>query len=167
MHRNTFILIIVLTVLAGLVAWNNIGKKNITAPTPTPTPNIVQETTTLYTNTFCGFSLEYPSVFEKLENATGSAILNNKEKTAESVVVTCQVDIPKPPLPADKIESLIVHDSKNATVSAKLYHDASPHDGAPIDIFLYKHPKNGMDIFVASSPSAGFRTILSTIIISL
>ncbi len=151
MHRNTYLVVIFLAILAALIVGVNIGKKLspstpliVSTPTPVPTPQAIP-----YTNNFCGFSMEYPKTFTILENASGSAILNNPQNKAESITITCQKDIPRPPLTADKIESVSFPTTTGATVSAKLYHDASVKDGAPIDALIFRHPKNTMDIFIA------------------
>src|SRR5689334_13041045 len=153
MYRNTYLVVSVLAVLAALVVGVNIGKKLQSQPptqkiaaTPTPTPGIIMQP---YEDTFCGFSVSYPSIFTVMENASGSAILNNTTDKTQSIVLTCQKNIPRPPLTPDKIESLTLATSTGASISAKLYHDASAKDGTPIDAIIFHHPKNGMDIFIA------------------
>jgi len=158
MHRNTYLLVIVLAVFAALLIGVNIGKRLQKQPsaspsvqTPTPTQGVTTQT---YINTFCGFSLDYPTSFTILENASGSAILNNAADKTQSITLTCQKSIPKPALSADKIETLTIPATTGASVSAKLYHDSSAKDGTPIDAVIFKHPTNGMDSFVAGYGSA-------------
>ncbi len=152
MYRNTYLLVSILAVVAALVVGVNVGKK-ITpqqAPTPTPAPTPTSEKTTeIFTSALCGFSLEYPKTFTLMEGASGSAIINHPEDKAQSIVATCQKDIPGIPLPPEKIESFFVPTSVGASVSAKLYHDASAKDGTPIDVLLFTHPTSGLDIFIA------------------
>ena len=158
MHRNTYLLVIVLAVFAALLVGVNIGKgmKKQAAPTPsvpspTPTPVITIQT---YLDTYCGFSLSYPSNYTVLENASGSAILNNPTDKTQSMTLTCQKNIPRPALTADKIETLTIPSTSVASVSATLYHDSSARDGTPIDAVIFHHLANGMDAFIAGYGSA-------------
>lgn len=152
MHRNTYLLVIVLAVFAALLVGVNIGKrlqKQLPAPpVPTPTPSITIQT---YVDTYCGFSLSYPSDYTVLENASGSAILNNPADKMQSITMTCQKAIPRPALTADKIESFPIPEG---SISATLYHDSSAKDGTPIDALIFRHPTNGMDCFIAGYGSA-------------
>lgn len=166
MHRNTYLLVIVLAICAALLIGVNIGKrlqKQPSAPppvqTPTPTPGTPIQT---YMDTFCGFSLSYPASFTILENASGSAILNNAADKTQSITLTCQKAIPRPPLSADKIETLTIPIVNGASVSAKLYHDSSAKDGTPIDAVIFRHPTNGMDGFIAGYGNA-FNAAIKTL----
>lgn len=168
MHRNTYILVAVLAVFAALVVGINVGKKqppaaeapvSITTPTATPTP---LSTRTPWVNAACGFSFTYPDAYELMENASGSGILKHTGSTDQSIVATCQTDIPRPALIADNIETVSLRRANGASVSAALYHDASPKDGTPIDALIFQHPTNGMDVFIAGYGEA-FNTILTTI----
>lgn len=166
MHRNTLILVSILAVCAAVLIGVNIGRymKNPTSPAPqTPTPaSSPGITTQTYKDTYCGFSLSYPSTFKVLENASGSAIFNNAVDKTQSITVTCQTGIPRPALPADKIETLMIPTSNGASVSAKLYHDSSARDGSPIDIVIFTHPTNGMDSYIAGY-GAPFNAAIKTL----
>ena len=160
MHRNTYLVVVILAVFAALLIGMNIGKRLQkspslsvvpVAPTSTPPPEIAMQT---YTDVYCGFSLTYPSNFTVLENASGSAILNNPVDKTQSITLTCQKSIPKPALTADKIETLTIPATSGATLSAKLYHDTSAKDGTPINVIIFTHPTNGMEGFVAGYGSA-------------
>jgi hypothetical protein len=152
MHRNTYLLVIFLALLAALVVGVNIGKSFTTkqvpsAPSsPTPMPTLAPLS---YTNTVCGFSLLYPADLTMMENTTASAILTNTKDTTQSVIIACQEDIPRPALALSNIEKILIPNPKGTTVSANLYHDSSPKDGSPIDELIFKNPKNGIDIFIA------------------
>lgn len=165
MHRNTYLLVIVLAVCAALLIGINIGKRlqkqpaSPSAPIPTPTPTI---STQIYMNTFCGFSLIYPASYTVLENASGSAILNNASDKTQSITLTCQKSIPRPALAADKVETLTIPATAGASVSAKLYHDSTARDGTPIDAVIFTHPTNGMDGFVAGYGDA-FNAAIKTL----
>ena len=162
MHRNTYLLVIVLAVFAALLIGVNIGKRlqkqtlPPSVPSPTPTPIVTIQT---YTDTYCGFSLSYPVNYTVLENASGSAILHNTADKTQSITLTCQKAIPRPALPADKIESFPIPAS---SISATLYHDSAPRDGTPIDVVIFTHPKNKMDIFVAGYGDA-FNAAIKTL----
>lgn len=164
MHRNTYLLVIILAIFAALLIGVNIGKrlqKQPAIPTPAspaggPTQTI---TTQIYVNTFCGFSLSYPASFTVLENASGSAILHNAADKTQSITLTCQKQIPGPALTAENIESFPIPEG---SISATLYHDSSPSDGTPIDALIFRHPANGMDSFIAGYGSA-FDAAIKTI----
>jgi hypothetical protein len=166
MHRNTYLLVIGLALFAALLVGVNIGKglnkQTPAAPTPpstSPTPGITIQT---YTDTYCGFSLSYPSSFTVLENASGSAILHNAADKTQSITLTCQNAIPRPALAADKIETLTIPTADGASVSATLYHDSSASTGTPIDAVIFKHPTNGMDAYVAGYGDS-FNTAIKTL----
>lgn len=161
MPRNTFIFVVVLTIFAALVtAVNLIPKKNeptfIAQITPTPSiePNVDLKE---YMNKECGISFLYPTSLTEMESATRSAIFINSNKPTESIVFTCQKDIPRVPLPDDKIEKLLI-----SSISAELYHDASAKDGTPVDKLIFYNPKTKLDIFIA-----GYGEIFNSIIASL
>lgn len=178
MHRNTYLLVIILTIVAALLVGVNIGKRltkqtpagqsrrqealagsPLGGASPTPTPAITTQT---YPDTYCGFSLSYPSSFTVLENASGSAILNSGADKTQSITLTCQKGIPRPSLSGDKIENVIISTTAGASVSAKLYHDSSAKDGTPIDAIIFRHPTNGMDAFIAGYGDA-FNAAIKTI----
>ena len=173
MHRNTYLLVATLAVVAALLIGINLGKKFVLqeqtsqiTPTAQTTPSLlVQPSPTLvpYTNTFCGFSLEYPNTLTKFDNASGSAILTNTKNTTESIAIACQKDVPRPPLPAENIESMTLwNTTKTASVAARLYHDTSQKDGAQIDALIFRHPKTGVDVFLAGFGQT-FNQILQTV----
>ncbi len=165
MHKNTLLLVSILAVCAALLIGVNIGKRlqkptltTVSVPTPTPPPLTLQT----YMDTYCGFSLSYPSTFIVMENASGSAILNSPSDKTQSITLTCQKGIPRPPLPEDKIETLTIPTASGASVSAKLYHDSTARDGTPIDSVIFRHPTNGMDGFVAGYGDA-FNAAIQTL----
>lgn len=156
MHRNTYLLVTALAVFAALVVGVNLGRKfsapptptpeavTTTAPTPTPTPTPHQVS---YIDETCGFSLEYPSTLKKAADASGSAILSNQ---TDQIVITCQREIPRPPLVPERIGDLVLQSaSTSATASARLYHDGSAKDGTPVDKLIFRNWRTGYDIFIA------------------
>lgn len=162
MHRNTYLLVIVLAVFAALIVGVNIGKKFtkpaipvVSLPTPTQTPTPVIQT---YTDTFCGFSLSYPSNFTILDNASGSAILNNTSDKMQSITLTCQKNIPAPKISPDNIETFTIPAASGASISAKLYTDTV----ASVDAVIFHNPANGMDGFIAGFGTA-FNAAIKTI----
>lgn len=163
MHRNTYLLVSFLAVLAALVVGVNFGRRYAAPATvgqpsspnlPIPTAN---QALSEYSNKHCGISFMYPSSFTKLESATGSAILVNPQNSDESIAIICQKEIPPPALPPEKIDSVQI-----GTVSAKLYHDASAKDGKPLEALIFRHPITGLDIFIAGYGSA-FNDLLKSI----
>lgn len=125
--------------------------------TPSATPLIKITNVTTYTDKKCGFSFSYPSSFirEKSTNE-GAVIYLNPDNPNDTIIATCLPQIPRPPLSADKIESIIL-DGQPAT----LYHDQSQKDGSPRDEIIVKHPKTEMEIIVAGF-GAVFEKAIST-----
>jgi hypothetical protein len=159
MPRNTLIFVGILAVIAALVVGVNIGKSMgqaqppSTTVTPTGTPALPQQTptpmVTVFTNPTCGIQFTYPPTYTKLESEDGSAVIQNPQNKSETIAVACQKDIPRPPLVASKIETIQI-----GTMSAKLYHDASPKDGTPLDAVIFTHPKTKLDVFVGGYGAA-------------
>lgn len=151
MHRNTYLLLIFLAVAAAVVAG-----VNLTRPAELPTNNKQQTTTpvpppaggptpSVYTLVGCGISFPTPSGYTSLEGP-GNSVVFTKTTGGDSIIVTCQKDIPRPALPADKIEKLAFTfpEKPGATFSATLYHDAQ-------DKLIFKHPTNGLDVFMSGN----------------
>jgi len=167
MHRNTYLVVSILAVLAALVVGVNVGKKiNTTAeisssPTPTAAP-MPEEKLSMFTDTACGLSLQYGAEFTLMDNASGSAILNNATDKIKSIAMTCQKEIPRPALAADKIESFTIPTTPGASVSAKLYHTEASKDGTLIDAVIFTHPTNKLDVFIAGYGEP-FNAIIKTI----
>lgn len=170
MHRNTFLLVAVLAVFAALVIGVNFGKRMGSngdtqvqrvpvsiSPSPQSIPSTAPSSNEHYTNQYCGVTFEYPSTLKIVEGASNSAVFANTENPSESVLFTCQKDIPKPPLTLDNIESLTI-----SSISAKLYHDVSEKDGVKVDKLIVRNPYNGFDIFLAGTGNA-FTQIISSI----
>lgn len=116
---------------------------SITRPTPKPTSSKTGLST--YTDKTCGFSISYPGGYLSSNTTNGqSTILTNPNNTNESIVTACETEIPKPPLPPEKLEEITVDG-----LPTLLYHDASSKDGTPRDEIIVKHPTNGKEIIVA------------------
>jgi len=155
MHRNTFVFMILLAVVAALLVGVNIGRRlstqptadsrQLTAATPSPAPRTLLIP---YTNTRCGISFQYPEHLTKLE-ATAGAMFIDPQSASNSVALTCQANIPRPPLSPEKTEAVTLEATSGASISATLYHDTSTKDGTPVDKLIFTHPKSGLDIFLA------------------
>lgn len=172
MHRNTLVVVSILAVLAALIVGVNVGRQmtpTVTNPTPTPPPKPTPTPVAVsvpYTDNACGFSVNYMSNFSILENASGSAMLRESKDNGQTIVMTCQPDIPRPALPADKIETVSLKTVTGASVSAKLYHDQSAKDGTPIDALIFKHPtRPRIDVFIAGYGQA-FNDLVKTVIVT-
>jgi hypothetical protein len=166
MHRNTYLLVIILAVFAALVVGVNIGRQLtatrqalITPSSPTPIPTLAPLS---YTNTVCGFSLLFPASLTMMGNTTASAILTNSRDTTQSVAIACQKDIPRPALNPSNIETVLIQNPGGTTISAHLYHDSSSKDGTTIDELIFRNPKNGFDIFIAGIGDT-YKKIISTV----
>ena len=152
MHRNTYLLVTFLAIFAALVVGVNIGHKMSAPQTTAPTnitPSPTQSVNLTYTNTFCNVNLQFPPTLSKLEDASGSAVLVDSKNTAQSILITCQKDIPLPPLPTDKTETKSITRSTGSSVSATLYHDTSAKDGTPIDELIFRIPNTKLDFYIA------------------
>lgn len=164
MHRNTLLFVAFLAVIAALVVGVQIGRRTTlfettTVPSPTihPTPT---GATLLYSNKDCGISLSYPNSLQQIESSLSGTILASVTTPSASVIIICQKDIPRVPLPPEKIETITFSGiSGGATVSAKLYHDASARDGTPIDKLIFTNPNTGIDVFIG-----GFGDIFNELI---
>lgn len=172
MARNTYVVVLILAVFAALVSGVNIGRRLSPAaipqamtPTPTPatTPTPAPTTLQLMESKECGFSIMYPSTLTLAGSSSTSAFLVDNKEASQSVALACQEDIPRPPLPADRIETRIIrNEARTASVSARLYHDASPKDGTRIDELIFRHPKTGIDVFIAGFGET-FNQVIQTI----
>jgi len=165
MHKNTLLLVILLAVVAALVVGVQIGRginpslSQSPSPTPlpaTPTPELPSLLS--YTNTFCGFSFSYPSSHTLTSGASGSAVLSDATSPQNPILMTCQADIPRPPLIEDRIQDASIA----GVIDAKIYHDASPQDGTPISALIFNNPNNGLDIFISGIGSA-FTQVISSV----
>jgi hypothetical protein len=158
MHRNTYILLVVLAVVAALVVGVNVGRRTQTQLVQEPTPTVTQSIQlTQYTSTACGVSFSYPNTLVQLDSATKSAIFAGNEGNAQAIILTCQSEIPRPAIPQEQTESMTI-----GTVSATLYHDTSAKDGRTIDILIFTHPATQEDVLLS-----GFGTSFEGVIQSL
>lgn len=168
MHKNTLLFTSVLAVAAALLVGFRVGRRfqqppSSPSPTPAPSPTAKASMLETFTSQACGITFQYPNSLNKLDGASGSAILTDPANEKNSIVVTCQADIPRPPLPADKIETVAIASATGAaSVSARLYHDASAKDGTLVDALIFLHPTRGVDVFIAGFGEV-FQGILATL----
>ena len=73
-----------------------------------------------------------------------STIITDPDNPEAAIVTTCQSEIPKPPLPPEKIEDIVLDG-----VPARLYHDSSSKDGSPRDEVIVTHPVLNHEIIIA------------------
>lgn len=176
MHRNTVLIIIVLTVIASLLVGINVGKRLsgelpqlpiaspqvlvVTSPSPlaTPLPQPVA-----FELKDCGVAFTYQNDFTLTEASRGAQLTRQHtatpgaQMTLEQINVACSEEIPRPPLKKDRIEVATV-----AGLTVNLYHDASAKDGTPLDAVIFTHPKNGLDIAILGFGTA-FNRLLQTL----
>ena len=171
MYRNTYLLVIVLAIIATLVVGINIGKRSTITAVPDNTsqltalslpPQAPESTTNLYTDTICGFSVEYPKAYKVMEDASGSAVLNNAANSDKPIALTCESTIPNPRLTPDKIEPFTVTSPTGATIAAKLYHNTSDKDGTKLDAVIFRNSGKNMDVFIAGYGDV-FNALIKTI----
>ena len=154
MHKNTYLLVSILAVVAALVIGVNIGRQGTTQQTvqlpstPIPTP-MVASTTKSYSNSFCKVAFDYPASFTFLESTTGSAAFTNP-KGDDGIILTCQKDIPRPAETKETVE-----DVRIGSVAAKLYNNQS---------LIFRHPVTKLDVFLAGTGEV-FQNLLKTLAI--
>lgn len=153
--RNTILVISFLAIIAALLVGFNLGQRLKDQPAPSPTPTPIANSLETYSS--CGISFDYPQTLTKLEATSGATMFVDQKNASNSMALACQRDIPRPPLSPDKIEERMI-----GTVSAILYHDASPKDGTPIDELIFTHPATGLDVFLA-----GFGEVFDRVLSSL
>lgn len=152
MHKNTYLLVSVLAVVAALVIGVNIGRQVKTPQTAqlpsTPTPTTVAASKPLpYRNSFCKVAFDYPASFTFLESASGSAAFTNP-KGDDGIILTCQKDIPRPAETKENIEDIQI-----GSVAGKLYNNQS---------LIFRHPGTKLDVFLAGTGEV-FRKLISSV----
>lgn len=105
-----------------------------------------------YTNTTYGYALKYPADWQLKESQDGTSFT----KEEASIVVIIQPDIPRVPLPDDKIEQVMLDG-----VPATLYHDHSLKDGAAVDKVITDWPESDNDIYLA-----GYGEVFDTMVLT-
>lgn len=170
MHRNTYLLVSVLAVIAALVIGVNIGrnvnqsdtiqiqKSKSSVPNVTLLPEATTSAVKSYRNAFCKVAFDYPASFTFLESASGSAAFTGPA-TDDGILLTCQKDIPRPAITEENIEDIRI-----GSIAAKLYHAQSGKDGSPIDSLIFRHPATRLDVFLAGSGEI-FQNLLKTLAI--
>lgn len=154
MHKNTYLLVSILAVVAALVIGVNIGRQVKTPQTTqlpsTPTPTTVAASITKsYSNSFCKVAFDYPASFTFLESASGSAAFTNP-KGGDGIILTCQKDIPRPAETKETVE-----DVRIGSVAATLYNNQS---------LIFRHPGTKLDVFLAGTGEV-FINLLKTLTI--
>lgn len=102
MPRNTFILVLLLALIAGIVTIVNIFAKptlKIADTTPiTPTPSVIPTPMLVfYENEPCKFSFQYPDTFSPVDlEAGGGAVFISKTNEDEKLTFFCQENLPEP-----------------------------------------------------------------------
>ena len=164
-----FILSIVATLLFGINIGKKLGKSQYSQPSPPAAaspkvtrpatvspafaPNPTAETklpsssqsSSTYSDKSCGFSITYQgSYMDQKSRNNSSTIITDPDNPEAAIVTTCQSEIPKPPLPPEKIEDIVLDG-----VPARLYHDASSKDGSPRDEVIVTHPVLNHEIIIA------------------
>ena len=163
MHKNTYLLVSILAVVAALVIGVNIGRQvKVPQTIPSqlsPTPTVVPPLTTKpYRNSFCKVAFDYPASFTFLESASGSAAFSNTTGN-DGIILTCQKDIPRPIETKENTQDIQI-----GSVSAKLYHGQQEKDGSVIDSLIFRHPGTKLDVFLAGTGEV-FQNLLKTLTI--
>lgn len=168
MHRNTYLFVSILAVIAALVVGVNIGRMATPSPTPQaptqvqviPSPSVspapAEPQMKTYRNSYCRVSFEYPDSFTELESASQAAAFRGPGD-GEGILLTCQKDIPRPSITQENIEDIRI-----SSVSGKIYHTQSAKDGTVVDSLIIRHPTTKLDIFVAGSGQV-FKDLVSSL----
>lgn len=167
MAKATILLLFSLAIIATLLFGVNIGKQverwqktpaptsikkinptsipKTTIPTKVASESAIPKDNILYRNTTCGYEITYPKAWTKTDFDKNSITFTIKEASkSDKIAVVCAEEIPKPPIREDLIEEIEL-----SSVSATLYHNSSPNDGAPLDEVITKIPGKNMEIFIA------------------
>lgn len=123
--------------------------KNPSQKSPSPSPikrsSDTNQSLSTFTDASCGFSFSYPGGYLSSNTVNGkSVILTDPDDESKQIIGACEDEIPKPPLPPEKVESIIVDG-----VTTNLYHDADSQTGKPRNEIIVKHPSNGKEIILA------------------
>jgi len=165
MHRNTFLLVLILSIIAALLVGVNIGKKFSPAKRDQPLAETLIPTQpasntaspTLFTSPNCGITLTLPQGTSATEVATNSAQFVSADSTV--VAFGCEKEIPSIALPPEQMETIQV-----ASIEGTLYHTNTPKDGTPMDVLLFRNPEKSMDVFLAGLGST-FSAIINSLTI--
>ena len=167
MHKNTKIVVIVLTVFAALVTGVNI-KRQISPPpaetVPVPVPTLIIKPTTeptpemlAYSDRKCGISFSYPKTHAIIEDENGDTQFLIIDRPVETVILHCQKNITPPAVSAENIR-----DYNISSISAKIYTDVKPVQGKPAEKLIFRNPLNNIDIQISGAGEA-FRLIIASI----
>jgi hypothetical protein len=105
----------------------------------------VNSGTSTFTDGTCGISFTIPGGYLRTSSQNGkSSIFTDPNDPNAMIAATCASQIPRPPLPAEKVEAILLDG-----VAATLYHDSNAKDGSPRDEIIAKHPTSGQEVFVA------------------
>lgn len=115
-----------------------------------------------YESAQCGITLQYPSNLKIQESTMSATAFLDQKNPSQSVVLACQKDIPRAPLPSSAIEQFFIPTSTLASLSAQLYHNTNAQNGAKLDELIFFHPKKKIDIYLA-----GFGATFQQMIVSL
>lgn len=162
MPRNTFILIFVLALLAGIVTLVNIFIKpslkivettsTTPIPTSTPTPSLV-----FYENEPCRFSFQYPDTFSPVDlEAGGGAIFINKTNEEEKLTFFCQENLSEPKEMEGAQEYTV------GTISALLKQSEASSSNEIVERLYFQVPGTDNAVLLSGTPTI-FRQILSSI----
>lgn len=146
MHRNTYLLVSVLAVVAALVIGVNVGRNVTNSDTdnrveqvPSVTQAPLEASTMRYQNAFCKVEFDYPASLAVFESASGSAAFTGAN-AGEGILLTCQQNIPRPDVGEENTEEVRI-----GSVAATLYRDS-------VDSLIFRHPATKLDVFIASAP---------------
>jgi hypothetical protein len=122
-----------------------INQNPVDISTPSGTKVQTNNGISTYTDKTCGFSFSYPGSYMKQQTVNQqSVIFTDPNDPNSGIAATCASEIPRPPLPSDKIEAIIMD-----KIPANLYHDQNSKDGSPRDEIIVRHPINNMEIIIA------------------
>ncbi len=164
MHRNTVFFIGFLAVLAAVLVGINIGRRipqvspTLIPPSPISSPASLQPVVSLSNQAdsrleICGLSFSYEPGFTLKQSSNAAELAGSNE----TIRVVCTAEIPRPPLPPEKMEEITLDGVKTT-----LYHDASAKDGTPLDAVIFKHPKKDLDVGIFGF-GGGFKKLVQTI----
>lgn len=156
-HTNTLILLGFLAIIAASITGIKVARlfspsaneTNLTTPAPSSAPKT-------YTSTRCGVSFAVAANFTLTEASDAATLVD--EKTQEKIEFACVRSFPdRPLLPPDRIEEATI-----AGQLATIYHDNSAATKKPVDLIIFTHPANKLEIILLGFGEE-FKKILSSL----
>jgi hypothetical protein len=162
MPRNTFILVLLLAFIAGIVVIVNIFIKPslriVDTQSTTPTPSVVPTPILVfYENEPCRFSFQYPDTFSAVDlEAGGGAVFISKTNEEEKLTFFCQENLPEPKEMEGAQEYTV------GTISALLKQSEATSTAEIVERLYFEVPGTENAVLLSGTPTI-FRQVLTSL----